>query len=161
MLCHSLCYIPKPYLSLHLPLCCHNSLPYIASFDIKMIHQRYANYMLTCIMLSSMSLLQNDFVLFHNVTWCTNLLLSCIHDNTTNVLDITCVLIATCVILGRLECTAYQMLDTQLAHATRVPLYPYKLPRVKIISQNLKLCWREGIIVDKCTPHSSNIESPK
>ena len=45
-----------------------------------------------------------DFVLFHNVT-CADSLLSCIHVNTTYLLDITCTLVATCVILGKLEFT--------------------------------------------------------
>ena len=41
-----------------------------------------------------------DFVLFHNVARYTNSLLSCIHVNTTYLLNITCTLVATCLILG-------------------------------------------------------------
>ena len=45
-----------------------------------------------------------DFVLFHNVTCYINSLSSRIHVNTTQVLNITCTLVATSVILWSLEC---------------------------------------------------------
>jgi hypothetical protein len=45
-----------------------------------------------------------DFVSFHNVTCCTNPLLSCILVNTANLMIIMCTLVATGVILGRLDC---------------------------------------------------------
>jgi hypothetical protein len=51
-----------------------------------------------------------DFVLFHNVTCYTNPLLSCIHVNITNLLNIMCTFVATCVILGRLKCSCMQSL---------------------------------------------------
>ena len=44
-------------------------------------------------------------VLFCNVTHYTNSLLSCVHDNSTNLLTIMCTLVAIDVILGKLECT--------------------------------------------------------
>ena len=46
-----------------------------------------------------------DFMLFHNVTCYSNSLLFCIHVNTPDLLNMTCTLVATGVILGRLECT--------------------------------------------------------
>ena len=45
-----------------------------------------------------------DFVLFHNFTCYTSSRLSRVHVNSTNLLDITCILVATGVILGRLDC---------------------------------------------------------
>ena len=42
-------------------------------------------------------------MLFHDVTCCINPLLSCFHVNTTYFLNILCTLVATCMILGRLE----------------------------------------------------------
>ena len=47
-----------------------------------------------------------DFVLFLNVTSYTASLLSCIHVNTTELLNITCTLVASSMILWRLECTS-------------------------------------------------------
>ena len=47
------------------------------------------------------------FVLFHNVTCYTNSLLSHIHVNTIKVRNITCTLVATCLILRSLECTIW------------------------------------------------------
>ena len=42
---------------------------------------------------------------FYDVTHCTNSILSRIHVNTTYLLNSTGTLVATCVILGRLEYT--------------------------------------------------------
>ena len=44
-----------------------------------------------------------DFGLFHNITCYTNSLLSCIHVNTTKLLNITCTLVPTSMILRSLE----------------------------------------------------------
>ena len=80
---------------------------YQGVFDMKIIHQRiqttssHASHCYHCHHCNV------DFVLFHNVTCCANSLLSCIHVNTTYLLNIMCTLVATCVILGRLECTNY------------------------------------------------------
>jgi hypothetical protein len=46
-----------------------------------------------------------SFVLFHNVTCYTNYITSRIHVNATKLLNITCILAATGVILQSLECT--------------------------------------------------------
>ena len=46
-----------------------------------------------------------SFVLFHNVTCYTNSIVSRIHVNTTKLRNITCTLVATCVILQSLECS--------------------------------------------------------
>jgi hypothetical protein len=44
-------------------------------------------------------------MLFHNITCYSTFLLSCIHVNTPDLVNITCTLVATGVILGWLECT--------------------------------------------------------
>ena len=71
-------------LNSNLTPCCHIFLPHITCFDIKEIHQRFQS---THFMLSSL-------LLFQNVTHYTNSLLSCIHVNTTNLLDIMCTTVA-------------------------------------------------------------------
>ena len=48
-------------------------------------------------------------VLFHSVTCYTNSILSCIHVNTTKLRNITCTLVATCVIIRSLECIIIEM----------------------------------------------------
>ena len=53
------------------------------------------------------------FVLFHNVACCTNSLVSCIHVDTAKPHNITCVFVATCVILRSLECTRWRCGDYQ------------------------------------------------
>ena len=45
-----------------------------------------------------------SFVLFCNVTCYNNSIVSCIHVNTTKLLNITCTLVDTCVILWSLKC---------------------------------------------------------
>jgi hypothetical protein len=50
-------------------------------------------------------------VLFQNITCYTNSLLSHIHVNTANLLNTTCTLVATNVILGRLECSLSSRLE--------------------------------------------------
>ena len=45
-----------------------------------------------------------DYMLFHNVTCYTKSLLSCIHVNSANLLNITYNVVATCMILGSLDC---------------------------------------------------------
>ena len=46
---------------------------------------------------------------FHSVTWYTNCIVSLIHVNTTKLRNITCTLVATCVILRSLECSICAM----------------------------------------------------
>ena len=48
---------------------------------------------------------ENEFK-FHSVTYYTNLIVSCIHANTTKLCNITCTLVATGVILRSLECSS-------------------------------------------------------
>ena len=89
----------SPSLLSHFPLTCHN-------FDIKIIHQKikithlhashchhyhYCHYW--------------NVVLFYDVTCYTNSLLSCIYATTIELLNITCTLVATVMILGRLKCS--------------------------------------------------------
>ena len=96
--------LESPSLSSHFPLIYLNN-------NIKIIHQRiqttceHAPRRLYC------HYYNVDFVLFHNVTCLTNSLLSCIHVNTAHLLDITCTLVTTCMILGRLECTCCNIID--------------------------------------------------
>ena len=94
-------------LSLNLPPCCHISFPYITSLDIKTIHQWIQT---TCLHVASRCHHHHychqcnvDFMLFHNITCYTNSLLSRIHGNIAYLLNITCTLVATSMILGRLE----------------------------------------------------------
>ena len=88
--------------------CCYISLSYIMVFDIQMIHRRIQTARSHASRCHHCHDCNVDFVLFHNVTCYTNYLLSCIHVNTTNPLDITRTLAATCVILGRLECVGFE-----------------------------------------------------
>ena len=50
---------------------------------------------------------ENNEFKFHRVTWYTNSIVCCIHVNTTKLRNITCTLVATCVILRSLECIFY------------------------------------------------------
>ena len=52
-----------------------------------------------------MTTLNVDFVLFRNLTCYTDSPLPCVYVNTTHLLDIMSTLVATYVILGRLECS--------------------------------------------------------
>jgi hypothetical protein len=54
------------------------------------------------------------FVFFHNVTYYTNFILSCIHVNTIKLRNITRALVATSVILRSLECNRATQLTTRL-----------------------------------------------
>ena len=88
-------------LSLNLPLYCHMHLPCIMGFDIIIIHQRnhithsHASHCRCC---------NVDIVLFRNVTCYANFVLSCFQVDTTHLLNITCIVLATCMILGMLQC---------------------------------------------------------
>ena len=56
-----------------------------------------------------------SFMLFHNVTCYTNSIVSHIHINNTKLCNITCTLVATCVILRSLECiTEYHNMEVRL-----------------------------------------------
>jgi hypothetical protein len=86
----------------HFLLLCHG-------IDIKIIHQRIQT---TCLHTSCCHHYKFchhcniDVVLFHNATYYTNSLLSCIANivNIANLLNIKCNLFATCVISWRLKC---------------------------------------------------------
>ena len=100
-------------LILHLPPCCYISLSYIMGFDIKINHRRtqtthsHASYSYDCNYCDYHNI---DHALFHNVTCYTNPPLSHFHVNTANLLNTTCTLVATRMILGRLECSTHIML---------------------------------------------------
>ena len=91
-------------LSFNLLPYCHISFPYITCFDIKLIHQRIQTTPPHASRCHCCHYCNVDLVLFHNVPCYTNPLLSCIHVNTIYLLNITCILVATSMILGRLEC---------------------------------------------------------
>ena len=88
--------------SLNISPCCHISLSYIMGFDIKIIQQRIqtTSHASSCRHFHDCNI---ECMLFHYVTCYSNSLLSCIHVNIANLLNITCTLVATCTILGRLE----------------------------------------------------------
>ena len=96
-----------------IPACCRISLPYITGFDIKIIHQRIQT---TCLS-DYHHYCSIDIVLFHNVTCYINNLLSHILVNSTDLLNITCTLIAPGLIWGRLECINNQHLVGSIQHA--------------------------------------------
>ena len=92
---------------LNLPPCCQVSLPYIMGFDIEINRQKiqttnshascghhynYCHYYMLTLCYCMMS--RATFILF----------LSCIHANTTQVVNILCTLVATSVILWSLKC---------------------------------------------------------
>ena len=110
-ICHSLSCIPKPWewtCSVpNLPPYCCISLPYIMDFDIQLIYQiiKATHWHTSCCRHRYYS--REDFVLFHNVKCYIDSLLARIHVNIDDLLTITCTLVATSVILGRLECTCY------------------------------------------------------
>jgi hypothetical protein len=89
--------------SINIPPCCHIFFTYITYLDIKIIHQRiqttrsHASHCHRC------QCCNVDFVLFHSVTCYTNPLLSRIHIDIANLLNITCTLVAIGMILWRLE----------------------------------------------------------
>ena len=94
-------------LSLNIPPRCHVSLSYITNFDVKIVHQRIqttCSHASRCHHCHYFIIAMLNFVLFHDVKCYSNSLLSCIHVITANPLYITCALVATCMILGGLEC---------------------------------------------------------
>lgn len=105
---HLFCMYPKilrermwcVWFGLNLPPCCHASLLYIMGFwhhtHPSKCSKPHASRCQYC---------NVGFVLFHDVTCSTDSLLSCAYVNTTNLLNVTCTLVSTCVILGRFECS--------------------------------------------------------
>ena len=91
----------SPSLSSHPP-------PYITCFNIKIIqiHQRIETTRLHTSRCHHRHSCNVDFVLFHDVTHYINSMLSHIHNNTMYLHIITCNLVATSMILERLECSA-------------------------------------------------------
>jgi hypothetical protein len=95
-------------LNSNIPPCCHKSLPYTMVSGIKIIHQRiqiiclHASHCHHCHYCYHCNV---DFGLFYNVMCYINSLLSCIHVNTTYLLNIMCTFGCHDMILGRLECS--------------------------------------------------------
>ena len=87
-------------LSSKLPPCCHISLPYIMGFGIEIIQTMHSHASIVIIVIIAMLTL--CYSIMSHVTLI--FLLSCIHVDTVYLLNITCTLVATCVIFGRLEC---------------------------------------------------------
>ena len=114
----SLPHILEPYgtnaLHSNLLPCCHIPLLCIMGFDIEIIHQIIQTTHLHASHCHYCDHCNVDFVPFHIVTCYIDSLSSSIHGNTTNLLDIMCTLVATVVILARLECNiiAYLCQDT-------------------------------------------------
>jgi predicted glycosyltransferase involved in capsule biosynthesis len=102
-------------LSLNLPPCCHISLSYIMAIDIKIMNQSIPttrSYASSCCHYCHNC--NVDFVLFHNVTCYTSSLLLCIIVNIAYLLDITCTLVAPCMILEKLEWIKSQFIKVEL-----------------------------------------------
>ena len=92
----------------------HISLTYIMGFDIKVIHQRVQTTLSHASRCHPCQCCNVDFARFHSVTHYASSLLSCIHVNTTYLLNITCILVTTSMLLGRsLECICN---ETALLH---------------------------------------------
>ena len=89
--------------------CCHISLSYIMGFYIELIHQRIQTTRLHASRCHRCCFCSADFV-YSIISHTTNSLLSCIHANTTDLFNIICSLVATSVVLGRLE---YLITNTQ------------------------------------------------
>ena len=79
-------------------------LPIYVYFDNKIHHQRIQTTRSHASRCQYCHYCNVDFVLFHNVTCYTNSLLSHIHVNTVELLDVTCILIAISMIWWSLEC---------------------------------------------------------
>jgi hypothetical protein len=85
--------------SVQISLLVVTSPSHITCFDIKIIHQSIRT---TCSHVSCCHhchYCRFDFVLFHNVTCYIDSLLSRIHVNTIDLLNIMCTLVATCMML--------------------------------------------------------------
>ena len=126
--CYTLTFVMSPYvmslpllileplgniyvLNLNLPHGCHIHLSYVMGFDVNMIHKRIQTmqlHALRCHHCQYRHYCNVYSTLFHNVTWYTNLLSSCILVNIGYLLDIICTLVATITILERLECTTWE-----------------------------------------------------
>ena len=67
---------------------------YERQFQLKVeLHRHYKSFVIMVVII--------DFGLLHDVKHYINSLLSHFHANTTNLLNVTCTLVATCMILGR------------------------------------------------------------
>ena len=89
--------------------CCHISLPYIMGFNVKLIHKKFkpharTYHVVTVVVFAVLTLCYS--IISHT----NNFLLSCAHVNTSNLYNTICSLVATHVILGRLE---YTIINTQ------------------------------------------------
>ena len=93
--------------NLNLFPCCHIFLPYMMSLTLKQSIKAFNPHLHAscCHHYHYYHHCNVDQVLFPNIIYCTYALLSCIHVNTTCLLNITCTLVATCLIFERLECS--------------------------------------------------------
>jgi ethanolamine transporter EutH len=102
-------------LSLNLPLCCHNSLPYIMGFDIKVYPKEFklhacTRHIIIIVIISIIAVL----TLWHSIMSCTTLIL---YYHTSMVIphtSIMCTSVAVDVILGRVECTCSTSLNCDM-----------------------------------------------
>ena len=100
--------------------------PYITRFDIQVIHHRVQSTRLhtsRCHHCNYCRYCNVGFVLFHIVTCYTKSILSHTHINTKYLLSVMCIVVATCMILGRLECTNTwpKTTDIYLCHTFEAP----------------------------------------
>jgi hypothetical protein len=133
-------------LSLNVLACCHISISYVTYYDIIVIHQRFQTMHSHASRCHHCQYCNVDFVLFRNVTRYTNSLLSCIHMNIVDLLNITCTLITTCMILGRLGCI--WCLAIQSCFVLFLPLPPKE--SIEIINWKVLAQWCVRVL--ECLP---------
>lgn len=120
---------------LNSPFCCDISFPYIMDFHINVSHQEIwtTGDNTSCCHHCNDSLLLCSHVSFHNVTRYTNSLLS---YNIANLLDITCTLVTSCVVVGRIYDTFGEWENRCIVEVSHV-LYYDKLDLLVIITRYL------------------------
>ena len=89
--------------SWNLPPCCHFTLPYIMGLGIEVIRRSIQITHLHTSRCHHGHYCNGVFVLFYDVTCYTHSLFSCTRVNIAFLLNITRALVATCMVLGRLE----------------------------------------------------------
>ena len=89
-------------LNLHLPHCSHISIPYIMGFDIKNLHQRTHTHHVVIFVI--IVIINVEFALFHMSHTALILYYHASMLTLQTFFNITCTLVATGMILGRLHC---------------------------------------------------------
>ena len=98
-------------ISSSLLVCCHISLSYITGFDHwnnPSKKSNHASVRIHIVIIVTVAMLTLWYFIIVTQWLCAgDFLLSCIHVNTTDLFSVTCTLVATDVILGRLECVSW------------------------------------------------------